>query len=517
MFLKNAFFIFFLYTASLFAQVSNENILKEIDRAKNSVALVNPGEALQIILKTKKLSEQNHYQFGIMKSSLTLMLLYYNGGNYKEVIDESKVVEKYATELQDNEYLSDVFRLRAIAYNQMGFSKEALKELSKSIPYAEKVTPKAKSLYKKALIYEAYAGAYEKLGDNKKQIESRHKSILASKEMTDTRQTYINAKYNNLALQYGSLAYTYNMSKKKDSALFYFKEALKVYDNKDADISINGEATLLSDLAVFYADNKEYKNSIKFAKKAEKLEKQTTLPYIRKDIFKSLFDSYAGINKIDSSKYYLNLYTALNDSIIKVEKKSLYTPVNQIISDKEKEKNSTVKNVILIALTVSGLLLLLGWLFWRRKNKKIKQDYEKLLEKSKSNHQNSEIFVERVLTNDDVSKILKKLTDFEKNKDFKAKIDLNSLANQFGVPPSHLSDIIKQYRNQNFDSYITTLKINHIAYLLYSDPKLRKYDMNYLAEMFYFRSKADFISAFKKTTGIPVSYFIKQLEKEVVQ
>lgn len=516
MLLRNAFFIFFLFTTFLSAQISDDIILKKIDSAKNIVALKNPNEALKIILKTKKLSEQNHYQYGIMKSSYTLMLLYYNGGNYKNVIDESKIVEKYARELRDNEYLSDVFRMKAITYDQMGFPKECLKELSKSIPYAEKLTPKSKSLYKKALIYESFAGTYEKLGDNKKQIENRHRSILASKQMTDTRQAYVNAKYQSLALQYGSLAYTYSTLKKRDSALFYFQEALKIYDSRNADIYIDEKTTLLSDLAAFYTNNKEYKNSIKFAKKAEKLEKKTTLPYIRKDIFKSLFDSYAGINKIDSSKYYLNLYTALNDSIIKVEKKSLYTPVNQIISDKEKEKNSTVKNVIIISVITSLVLLLFGWLFWRRKNKKLQESYEKLIEKSKSDNQNSEMSEDYVLTNDDVNKILKKLTEFEKNKEFKNKISLHSLANQLGIPPPHLSDIIKQYKHQTFDNYISSLKINHIAYLLYSDPKFRTLDTNYLAEMFSFHSKAEFMSAFKKTTGIPVSYFIKQLEKEPV-
>ena len=78
--------------------------------------------------------------------------------------------------------------------------------------------------------------------------------------------------------------------------------------------------------------------SIKFAKNAEAIEKQSSLPYIRKNVYKILFDSYTEKNEMDSSKYYLKLYTSLNDSILLSEKKSIYKPVNQIISDKEIEE-----------------------------------------------------------------------------------------------------------------------------------------------------------------------------------
>ena len=512
---KKFFFFSFLFVIFSHAQISNDSLLKIIDKTKNITANKNPKEALKILLKTKKLSEENHYEYGIMKSSYTIMLIYYNGGDYKKVIEESRTLEKYAFKINDNEYLSDVFRMKAIAYDQMGFQKEALNELSKSIPYAEKVDLKSKSLYKKALIYESYAGIYEKLGDNKKQIENRHKSILASKEITDNRQAYKDAKYHNLALQYGSLAYTYSNLKKKDSALFYFNEALKVYDNKNVDIYIDGKATLLSDLAVFYSSNKEYKNSIKFAKQAEKLEKQTTLPYIRRDIFKSLFDSYAGINKIDSSKIYLNLYTKLNDSIIKVEKKSLYTPVNQILSDNEKEKNSTVKNVIIISAIASLLLFLFGWLFWRRKNKKLQQDYDKLIEKSKSIYQNSEIITEDDVKSTLDNSLLEKLKIFEESKSYiKNNVTLVDLARELEANPDYLSEIIRKYKRKTFDNYINTLKIDHLVFLLYSDPKLRMHEEDYLAEVSGFTLKTELISTFKKATGIPLSYFMKKLQKE---
>ncbi|MFC3159193.1 hypothetical protein SAMN05443633_103111 [Chryseobacterium arachidis] len=460
MLIKKLLLLFFLSITLLNAQISNDSILKKINNAKNIVADKDPKKAIKIALETKKLSKQNHYDYGIMKSAYTLMLLYYNGGSYKKVIEEARIAEEYAIKLDDNDYLSDIFRMKAITYGEMGFSKEALKELSKSLPYADKIKLKNKSLYTKAIIYEAYAGTYEKLGDTKKQIENRHKSILASKKMNDTAKTMVNRKFHNLALQYGSLAYTYNNLKKKDSALFYFNEALKIYNNKDIDIYTDGKATLLSDLAVFHSNNKDYNNSIKFAKQAEKLEKQTTLPYIRRDIFKSLFDSYAGINKVDSSKYYLSLYTVLNDSIIKVEKKSLYTPVNQIISDKEKEKNSTVKNVIFISAITSVLLLLFGWLFWSRKNKKLKEDYNKLIRKLAHDNYGS------------------------------------------GTSSENTSTAIKDPR------------IAQVVHLLYSDPKSRMYTEDELAKNHGFTSKTEFTTAFKKATGIPFSYFIKKVQKQ---
>ena len=118
-------------------------------------------------------------------------------------------------------------------------------------------------------------------------------------------------------------------------------------------------------------------------------------------------------------------------------------------------------------------------------------------------------------SDNNVNIILEKLNNFEKSGEFTSKeISLNSLAEQLDINPESLSEIIKEYKQKSFGNYINDLRIHKIVYLIYSDPESRIYREDYIAKNNGFTSKAEFITAFKRATGIPFSYFIKKLEKE---
>lgn len=233
-FLSLVFFTFTLLKSQTPKSIKTEKDIDSIiSDTRNTIAPVNPTKAISILLNTKSQSKSIAYHLGIMKSSYTLMLLYYNEGSYGKVIDESRDTEKSAKENSNNEYLSDVYRMRANSYVEMFLNKEALNEIKKALPYVDKIEDADIKHYKKALIYESFASIFNKNKDVIKEIEYRYKSVEESKKIHSNNKNRINAKQLNLALQYSSLALAYKERKEKDSTLKYFTKAQEIYENND--------------------------------------------------------------------------------------------------------------------------------------------------------------------------------------------------------------------------------------------------------------------------------------------
>jgi len=525
--------IFSCYNTFILAQNLRKDPVPEIKAIDTkileykSIASSNPAEAVKKLSDIKKYCEKIQYKKGAMESSVGLVLIYYNEGNYKKTIEETQYVEKYAQELQSFIYLSDVHRMRSNVYGETGLLNESLNELTKALPYADKIESQNLRFYRKALIYESFAGIYDKNGDIKKQIFYRHKSISESEKMPKKDSRTINAKFTNIALQYASLGLVYDKLKIKDSANYYFEEALKIHENKKYDI-YNDKATLLSDMAKFHNTNKNYLRAISLAKRAEIFEKQVSMPYIRRDIYYSLFNSYLETNKKDSSIYYLTRYSSLNDSLQAAERKTIMTPVNQIISDKDSENKSSIRYILVITAGTFTILILAGWIYWRRKNNNIHKKYEEVIEKINSRQrqenssteiqENTDIRLTAKIPDETTKILLYKLKKFEASEKYLRKeITLTWIANNLNTNPRYLSEIIKTHRDKNFTNYINELRINYIIKKLYENPVYREYKISYLAEECGYKTQRVFLTAFKNHTGFTPSYFVKQLKIQTVK
>lgn len=517
----------FLSTTYSFGQTKvnqTDSIDKVIQEAK-LLAHSNPKEGTRKLLDLRNHLEKINYKKGAMYSSMGLVLIYYNDGNYEKSIEETSFVERLAHELKHFEYLSDIHRMRAICYNQMSLHNEGLEELKKALPFADKIEQSHVRHYKKALIYESYAGIYGKKEDYSNEILYRQKSVAETKIMTENNPFTVNAKYQNLAYQYASLGLIYSNLKNRDSANLYFEKAYGLTESGKYEIYTNSRATLLSDMAVFYEADKKHQKAISFAKRAEALEKQAPMPYIRRDIFHSLFNAYAETNKIDSSKYYLNLYTSLNDSLIKSEKESIMTPVKQIISDNKNQSKITIRNILRASAFTLIVLILSGGIYVRRKNRNIHQKYEAIISKIRSeaevqeNHEETAEETESKstigITDETVKLLILKLEKFEKSQLFlKKDISRPWLTSHLNTNTKYLFEVIKNHKGKNFTDYVNGLRINYITRKLVEDPIYREYKNEYLANECGFNSRQVFITAFKKETGFTPSYFIENLKKD---
>ena len=148
--------------------------------------------------------------------------------------------------------------------------------------------------------------------------------------------------------------------------------------------------------------------------------------------------------------------------------------------------------------------------------KSFRTKYEALLQKLEVAKQPKVKEEENLEINEDaVSKILRQLEKFERNKKFLEK-DLNQtkLAVLLGTNTTYLSKIIVHHRGKKFSEYINDLKIDNIAQRIKDEKVLRKYNNKALAEEAGFTTTPRFVNAFYTRTKIPPTFFIDQLVKD---
>lgn len=89
-----------------------------------------------------------------------------------------------------------------------------------------------------------------------------------------------------------------------------------------------------------------------------------------------------------------------------------------------------------------------------------------------------------------------------------SELTLKDLAAQLEISPNHLSQIINQFTNKNFYTYINEYRIEEVSILL-TDTAQQKYNILGLAYDAGFKSKSVFNALFKKIKGVTPSEYRK--------
>lgn len=492
----------------------------EIDRA-TALSKINPKKSIELSNETYRVSKKIGYKNGILNSISILMPKYFDEGNHKKVIQLSKEGENLALEVKNYVILSNVYRLRASSYTALGFNNESIGEFTKALQIADKIESENKKKYLKAMIYVGI-GTYSENVDAPLDsiIYYQKKSLETAEKITDSKD-FKSKKYHVLALSYINLGMSSIALNRIKDAENYFSKALETCQNKDYSVSKDLEVVTLNEYAWLYYNQEKYDKAIDYAGKAEQLEKRVNMPYIRKGIYEVYFKSYVELGEKASSKKYMKLYTNLRDSLANQEKKTVNTPVN-LIMDKHKQTHKWDVQILASVFSFVIILVFIDVLFWKRNQKKFQERYKLLIKNlEKTNSIVEEDIQQEVLsdksiniTDETVKMILVKLEKFEKSQKFiKKDLSLTSLANDMNTNTRYLSEIIKQYKESNYNNYINGLRIQYIINVLYENPIYREYKISYLAEVCGFSSREVFAVIFKKETGVSPSYFISNLKK----
>lgn len=115
---------------------------------------------------------------------------------------------------------------------------------------------------------------------------------------------------------------------------------------------------------------------------------------------------------------------------------------------------------------------------------------------------------------DVINKILKKLEQFEINKEFiKEDLTMAKLAKAMKTNVKYLSRVIQDYKQKDYVRYINDLRVDYLTEMLQSQ-KYLNYSIEGYAKELGFSSAKGFNRAFEESTGMKFSLFLKKFQKE---
>ncbi|WP_347220022.1 helix-turn-helix domain-containing protein [Chryseobacterium sp.] len=534
------FFFFLLFTFSLFPaqtpDIKNEEklIMTQYDHIEyNDVGkLTNMDDLQRMVSKSKQLN----FTPGELRGLILLQRNALRRGNYTLSEKYGEEAEELAQREDDNYSLSLIQLNKACAAIDLGTLAEA-KAMLENKKFGEKIVNTADKNIYFSNSYMLLAGVHSRMGAKDSMLYYTKKSL----DLIDSTPTHILTNYQQVRYYYlkifqlmnMGIAYAYHPTKARpDLAESYFKKALGYSVShpqyfKLCDIEVYEAASS------FYYEKKDYQKSIEYSKKALTLERIKKKPVERLAAYEGIKNAYNALGNKDEELRFLNLYTDLNDSIKNAQKV-------MVIKQSEKKintiKDASNANRLIIILAASGIVLLIAFLSWnynRKKDREHRKKYDELIYGLK--HKNSIMneakpVVENEnelgtdlnedskepgtsnISSETEKKLLKKLETFENSEKFLRKgINIAYLSNLLNTNPKYLSEVIKNYKSQNFNTYINSLRINYIVDRLYNDPKYREYKISYLAEECGYASSQVFVIAFKKEKEVTPSYFINQL------
>lgn len=522
---------FFLWMGILQGQskISKEIIDKKFETAREYSNTSNPEKALSLLHEIEAESKTIDYYSGISKVGYMLSIIHFNRSDYNKVINLEDSYLDYGYKVNDYENIAHIHRIKAGAYSELGLMSKARGEYDLALKNAAQISSHSHKQNALSLIYSNLANLHIKAGAPQDSIfYNLKKGISEAEKIPETEASTTSIKYSIIAYSYIMLANEYDKIGNEDLAENYYLKAHQIHNSHS--VPLVEKVVLLNQLAHFYHDQKKYKISVQHAEDALALEKQASVPQLRKEIYEVLSKSYMELDESEKSKTYLKKFTALNDSIVFSNKQAVDAALNKTIT-KEKELthiNTTKQWIIysLIALVIT--LFAFSFYFHSTKQKQI-QKVEKILAdlntKSSANEKLNKNSIEEVKAEEKEEKnpimpleaeekLLEKLAEFETKQLFlERKVSLPFVAAEIETNTKYISYIIKKHKGKDFNEYINDLRINYIVQKLTDDPIYRQYKINTLAEESGFSSHSKFTTVFKATLGVSPSEFIRYLKQ----
>ena len=494
---------------------------------------------------------QNDTALIVLKNALGLFLenndsvqmssaLNYIGSIYHDYSNYEKALEYYFRSLTVGEKLKNT---KQIAYPLTNIGNAYFYQLN--YPLALKYYTDALNTSKKlndkkfqGIILNNLGAVYSNLDDDKKAIECYTNALNHYTEIgwgVGVGQTYDN------------IGIIYKNEGKRDSALYYFNQSYKIAEDNS---NVYSMANISLNIADLYLDPLNFEKA--------KFHLSNALKYAGEiganDIIRLTYDNYtqlySAINNCEQAFYYQSLYMKMHDSIFNEEsnKRIADMQVKYEVEKKEQEiillntekelqetKISQQSNFNLFLIIFASIVLLASVVFYFQKSVQKKANLELVkrnLELVKSEDEVADIKSTRediakgknVRKTEFVDEKYKSSTIDEKQmgdlknhilvsmteqKLFKDKdLNINSYSEKIGAGKNHVSQVINQKFNKNFNNFINEFRIKEARRML-SDSKYQNITIEAIANEVGFASKSSFYRVFKDITGITPSFYLQ--------
>lgn len=528
--MKSLFFIFsILISCSCYSQTpDSKNTQELITKQYNSFNLKGIDPDINEVKKLIKQSEHLDFTEGTLRGLIMLQRLAIRKGDYKLADNYTEQAETIAHNKGYEYKLAAAYFNKANAYLKLKMYKEAKAMIDKAMAISQTNPDKIDRQLWISQKYSFLAGVAAEFNKHDSIAYYTKKSLstveaIPTKNLTD-HQKIIYYHFLIFQLMNMGISCTENTPPKTDLAEFYFKKALS-YSTTQPQYFKRAGMEVYESVSNFYFKQKDYAKAIEYSKKVLELERSNRKVEERLLALGRLKDAYGILKNTEEERKYLKLYTALKDSTDNVERKAIVNDARNQISQSKKEVTAEYhedrKNIFLFSAGVIILIIIAAWQYSIYEKRKYRQKYDQLISKlnRKNSVQEPKIKKKETTYNSIYSeteqKLLRKLQAFETSDKFlKPEISMNLLASHFKTNASYLSKVINKSKNQNFNNYINSLRINYITNKLYNEKKYREYKISYLAEECGYASTQVFVIAFKNEHGVTPSYFIKQLKSD---
>ena len=502
------------------AQNSQET-LHLLEKAYKSL-YENPDSALQILQNIDKNKEPE-----IIKSRLHLILArsYNLKGDYTTSVDQT--IDK---NLQNETGESNAIYLDlglAQQYHALRLYKQSMRISQNLVSKASKIKARKYSENILANIYQLSAANFMVLKDWKMAEENLQ---ISNNMLQNTDEDYLVSVEN---LIYKTLILTaQNQLDKAEKVTQQISEKL---DEKPNLIYL--KAYNLDNIGKINFLKKDYNKSTEYLNQALQLIEKTSFFPLKNKIYDDLSRNYLALKNETLYQKFHTLYSEGNDKLDQNKKEAIRHLIllndqyeNQRLEDSENNFRKKIGLLSGICFSVILIFFIVGF-FEKKKSKSLEkqidfytrqQEYTRLLNQRKTaenifsttEKETSSVKKPILISKEKEKDILARLDEFEKSDKFLSReMSLAVLAGQMETNTKYISEIINKYKQKNYNNYINELRINHIAYLLKTEPVYLSYKVSYLAEKAGFSSHSTFATVFKSVTGISPNTYIQQLNQ----
>jgi AraC-like DNA-binding protein/Tfp pilus assembly protein PilF len=508
------------------------------------------------------------YEEGIAHGTGMLGSLYNSKGKYDSAIYFYKKSLYYFEEEQDSLYMAKMYNNIGLSNDFLGYMDSAMYYYSKSLDIKKNLKDTMGiitclnnigasffyyEMYDEAMDYyhqcipleeaiedeEGLAMTYLNMGElflKTMDYEQAEKNLSKAHEINkNVNSNYLQSMiWDNLALVYMNLG---NINEARDC----FERAIEL--NK----ILNDHEALSNNylsMGKFMHQSGNLNKAVEYYSSA--FNECTRSGFVKRasDAAKALSKLYAQRSNYRKSLHYHELYSDLKDSVINIENNRQMAEMRTKYETEKKEKQLIQKKLeleqnareIKQQRLVSGFSIAGGIIFlvfslfiygqYKRKDEAYRQLVKKNLDMVKceqvqeSNQQDGVLekslkYNKSALSDDQKGRIARELQELIKTtKPFRdPTLGIDALATRLNTNRSYLSQIINEFYEQNFYSFINDMRVKEARRLL-ANPEYRKLSIEGIARQVGFNSKSSFNTAFKKLTGVTPSYFSKTIQEE---
>jgi len=482
---------------------------------KKDSALYHIDNALKEVEKDEKLFSEYLYQKGG---------IYYEFGAYTKAIEYYTEVSEIAKRNNDQLTQANLANDIALIKTQIGQSADALQLVKKTLPFYEDLVSKKEDVQHRI----SYVNALMTISD------------IYTNLYIDTRKH--NTKYLDSAHYYNNIAIDKSLQYKDDIGFAISLRLRGIIHHEEGNIeqsttdlikaeelfqNLNHPSRLLMIYLYrgknFYAVE-DYEKALTYFQKTEQLVQETNADFPDlQELYILMAKSYGQKNDLENATKYHNLFhqhDTRNDDLNQQSKEKLYEKYD-IVAFKDKidalENDLTKKNYTYSIILGGMLLLMVGIiLYYKQKQLQNKRQFQKIVTalEQKSTQKSSPKKLN--ISEENISKILKGLEEFEKNELFlKKNCSLNFVANKINTNSTYLSKVIQTHKHKKFIQYITDLRIEYALEKLKNDKKFRAYNIKSIAAELGYNSPESFSKDFKRRTKLYPSYYIKKMNEAI--